>query len=120
MPAELRWPGRDLQLTERESELLALLPTGMTNRELGAHLCLSQNTIKTQLRSLFFKLHVRNRAQAVALASSGTLGEWQSQDSAAAAPGNTRTRPWRTLTARNTVTAGRRGSQTIEGHEFAC
>lgn len=28
MSPELRWPGRDLGLTERESELLALLPTG--------------------------------------------------------------------------------------------
>jgi DNA-binding NarL/FixJ family response regulator len=67
-PPELQWPGRDLRLTERESELLALLPTGMTNRELGAHLYLSENTIKTQLRSLFSKLKVRNRVQAVALA----------------------------------------------------
>jgi NarL family two-component system response regulator LiaR len=48
MAAELGWPGRDMRLTERESELLALLPTGMTNRELGAHLFLSENTIKTQ------------------------------------------------------------------------
>src|SRR6202020_666571 len=34
----LRWPGRDIGLTERESELLSLLSTGMTNRELGRHL----------------------------------------------------------------------------------
>jgi DNA-binding NarL/FixJ family response regulator len=68
MPPELQWPGGDLRLTGRESELLALLPTGMTNRELGAHLYLSENTIKTQLRSLFSKLNVRNRVQAVALA----------------------------------------------------
>jgi DNA-binding NarL/FixJ family response regulator len=68
MPSELQWPGRHLRLTERESELLALLPTGMTNREMGAHLYLSENTIKTQLRSLFSKLEVRNRVQAVALA----------------------------------------------------
>ena len=72
---ELMWPGRDLRLTGRESELLALLPTGMTNRELGAHLCLSENTIKTQLRSLFSKLDVRNRVQAVAAARSGLLGQ---------------------------------------------
>jgi len=73
--AGLRWPGREVNLTERESELLALLPTGMTNRELGEHLYLSQNTIKTQLRSLFTKLDVRNRVQAVALARDGILGE---------------------------------------------
>ena len=47
----LRWPGRDIGLTERESELLSLLSTGMTNRELGSHLYVSENTIKTQLRT---------------------------------------------------------------------
>jgi len=75
MAGGLRWPGREVNLTERESELLALLPTGMTNRELGEHLYLSQNTIKTQLRNLFSKLDVRNRVQAVALARGGILGE---------------------------------------------
>jgi DNA-binding NarL/FixJ family response regulator len=75
VPDELRWPGREMGLTERESELLALLPTGMTNRELATHLYLSENTIKTQLRSLFSKLDVRNRTQAVAVARSGLLGE---------------------------------------------
>jgi len=72
---DLRWPGRDIGLTERESELLALLPTGMTNRELAAHLFISENTVKTQLRSLFTKLDVRNRVQAVTVARTGFLGE---------------------------------------------
>jgi DNA-binding NarL/FixJ family response regulator len=85
MSDELRWPGREVNLTERESELLALLPTGMTNRELGDHLYISENTIKTQLRSLFSKLDVRNRAQAVALAGSGILGEHHLADAAARA-----------------------------------
>jgi DNA-binding NarL/FixJ family response regulator len=71
---ELGWPGRISQLTERESELLALLPTGMTNRELGAQLYLSENTIKAQLRGLFSKLDVKNRVQAVALARGEILG----------------------------------------------
>ena len=84
IPAELRWPGRDLRLTQRESELLALLPSGMTNRELGGHLHLSENTIKTQLRNLFSKLDIRNRAQAVALAGSGILGEPRSRHFTAA------------------------------------
>jgi DNA-binding NarL/FixJ family response regulator len=75
MAPELGWPGRTVQLTQRESELLALLPTGMTNRELGAHLALSENTIKSQLRHLFSKLDVRNRVQAVALARTGILGQ---------------------------------------------
>jgi DNA-binding NarL/FixJ family response regulator len=76
----LRWPGREIGLTERESELLSLLPTGMTNRELGSHLYVSENTIKTQLRHLFAKLDVRNRAQAASFARQGILGDHRRQD----------------------------------------
>jgi len=75
----LRWPGREIGLTERESELLSLLPTGMTNRELGVHLYVSENTVKTQLRHLYAKLNVRNRAQAASLAGQGILGDRRSQ-----------------------------------------
>jgi NarL family two-component system response regulator LiaR len=75
----LRWPGRDIGLTERESEILSLLSTGMTNRELGEHLYISENTIKTQLRHLYAKLNVRNRAQAVAVAGEGILGDHRRQ-----------------------------------------
>jgi DNA-binding NarL/FixJ family response regulator len=71
----LRWPGREIGLTERESELLSLLSTGMTNRELGGHLYVSENTIKTQLHQLYAKLNVRNRAQAASLASQDILGD---------------------------------------------
>jgi DNA-binding NarL/FixJ family response regulator len=71
----VQWPGRDGGLTGRESELLALLPTGMSNRELGERLFVSENTVKTQLRGLFRKLGVKNRVQAAQLASTGMLGE---------------------------------------------
>jgi two-component system, NarL family, response regulator LiaR len=75
----VRWPGRDIGLTERESELLSLLSTGMTNRELGGHLYISENTVKTQFRHLYAKLGVRNRAQAVSVAGAGILGEHRPQ-----------------------------------------
>jgi DNA-binding NarL/FixJ family response regulator len=65
----LRWPGDHIGLTERESELLALLPSGMTNQELAAHLYVSENTIKTQLRHLYVKLGVHNRTQAATRAA---------------------------------------------------
>jgi NarL family two-component system response regulator LiaR len=71
----LRWPGREIGLTERESELLSLLSTGMTNHELGSHLFVSENTIKTHLRRLYAKLGVRNRAQAASLGGQGILGD---------------------------------------------
>ncbi len=75
----LRWPGRDIGLTERESELLSLLSTGMTNRELGDHLYVSENTVKTHLRRLYSKLGVRNRAQAASEAEQGLLGDYRRQ-----------------------------------------
>jgi DNA-binding NarL/FixJ family response regulator len=75
----LRWPGREIGLTERESALLPLLSQGMTNRELGNHLYVSENTIKTQLRGLYVKLGVRNRAQAASLAGQGILGDHRPQ-----------------------------------------
>ncbi len=68
------WPGDQHGLTYRESKLLALLPSGMTNRELADLLFVSQNTIKTQLHSLFTKLGVKNRTQAAALVNGGILG----------------------------------------------
>ncbi|HEY3725238.1 MAG TPA: response regulator transcription factor [Acidimicrobiia bacterium] len=64
----LRWPGRRNGLTGRESELLALLPSGLSNRELAEQLYVSENTIKTQLRHLYAKLGVRNRVQAATTA----------------------------------------------------
>jgi DNA-binding NarL/FixJ family response regulator len=75
----LRWPGREIGLTERESELLSLLSTGMTNRELGSHLYVSENTVKTQLHHLYAKLNVRNRAQAASLGGQGILGDRRPQ-----------------------------------------
>jgi DNA-binding NarL/FixJ family response regulator len=62
--ASLRWPGRELGLSGRESEILALLPSGLTNKQLAAQLFVSENTIKTQLRHLYAKLGVKNRVQA--------------------------------------------------------
>jgi DNA-binding NarL/FixJ family response regulator len=73
----LRWPGREIGLTERESELLALLSTGMSNRELGSHLYVSENTVKTHLRHLYAKLHIHSRTQAASLAGQGILGGHQ-------------------------------------------
>jgi two-component system, NarL family, response regulator LiaR len=82
MDEALRWPGRDIGLTERESELLSMLSTGMTNRELGSHLYISENTIKTHLRRLYAKLGVRNRAQAASLTGQGILGDRRPQTKA--------------------------------------
>ena len=52
-------------LTGREREILTLLASGLSNAELGARLYLSGPTIKTHLSSIFRKLEVRDRVQAV-------------------------------------------------------
>jgi DNA-binding NarL/FixJ family response regulator len=58
------WPGHDRQLTERESEVLALVAAGLSNAEAGRMLHLGVNTVKTHLRNAYRKCGVKNRAQA--------------------------------------------------------
>ena len=52
-------------LTRREDEILDLLGKGLGNRELGQVLGVSEDTIKTHLKSLFRKLDVSDRSAAV-------------------------------------------------------
>lgn len=63
---ELRWPGKDAGLTERESQVIVLAAEGLSNREIAAALYLSPETIKSHLRQIFPKLGLRNRVQAAA------------------------------------------------------
>ena len=55
-------------LTERELEVLKLLATGVSNKEIAAQLFLSPNTIKVHLRNIFTKLEVQTRTEATLLA----------------------------------------------------
>jgi LuxR family maltose regulon positive regulatory protein len=55
-------------LTDRERSVLRLLPTSLTQREIGEELFLSINTVKTHVKSIFGKLGVESRAAAVARA----------------------------------------------------
>jgi DNA-binding NarL/FixJ family response regulator len=52
-------------LTEREREVLTLMASGATNKEIAQRLYLSPHTIKEHTSSLYRKLKVRNRAEAV-------------------------------------------------------
>jgi DNA-binding CsgD family transcriptional regulator len=66
-PAEPRVPaagdGLDM-LTARECEVLAALAEGLTNREIGARLFISERTVGVHVGHIFDKLQVRTRVQA--------------------------------------------------------
>jgi DNA-binding NarL/FixJ family response regulator len=55
-------------LTDREQEVLTLMSTGLTNREIADRLNVAQSTVKTHVSGIFRKLNVSNRTTAVNLA----------------------------------------------------
>lgn len=59
------WPGRDTGLSDRESEVLALITQGKSNDEIAALCYLSINTVKSYVRSAYRKIEVDSRTQAV-------------------------------------------------------
>ena len=52
-------------LTPRETEVLGLVASGLSNDEIVSELCVSGNTVKTHIGNLLAKLHARDRAQLV-------------------------------------------------------
>ena len=62
-------PAAFWELSERELAVLRLLPSGLSQREIAADLYVSFNTVKTHMRSIFAKLGVSSRAEAVERAS---------------------------------------------------
>ena len=56
---------RGALLTDRETQVLRLLATGMSNREIGAELVISEATVKFHVRNLRDKLDVRRRTEIV-------------------------------------------------------
>jgi LuxR family transcriptional regulator, maltose regulon positive regulatory protein len=59
-------PPRDPDLSERELAVLRLLASDLSQREIGAELYISLNTVKFHIRNIFRKLGVSSRAEAVA------------------------------------------------------
>ena len=59
------WPGRDVGLTAREAEVLALITQGLSNQEIAERSYLSINSVKTYIRTAYRKIGVTRRAQAV-------------------------------------------------------
>jgi DNA-binding NarL/FixJ family response regulator len=56
------------QLTQRELEVFELMTGGLNNSEIAARMFVGVPTVKTHINSLFAKLQVRDRSQAIALA----------------------------------------------------
>ncbi|MGI8459966.1 MAG: response regulator transcription factor [Propionibacteriaceae bacterium] len=61
----LDWPGRGEGLTDREAEILALITQGKNNAEVAALTFLSPNTVKSYIRTVYRKIGVSSRTQAV-------------------------------------------------------
>ncbi|MCY7395307.1 MAG: response regulator transcription factor [Nocardioides sp.] len=60
-----RWPGELEGLSPRESEVLALICQGLSNQELTERAFIGMNTVKTYIRTLYRKIGVESRTQAV-------------------------------------------------------
>ncbi len=56
------------QLSEREKEILQLLSQGLEYKEIGNKICISPNTVKKHCISIYQKLHVNSRSQALRIA----------------------------------------------------
>jgi DNA-binding NarL/FixJ family response regulator len=59
---------RNLGLTPREGEVLALIAEGLSNAQIATHLFVSEATVKSHVNHLLGKISVRGRAQAVSVA----------------------------------------------------
>ena len=62
------WPGARQGLTQRESEILSFVVSGLSNRAIATKLVIGDETVKSHLRSIYRKLGVSDRAGAVATA----------------------------------------------------
>jgi DNA-binding NarL/FixJ family response regulator len=61
----LDWPGRGEGLSDRESEILALITQGKSNADVATLTYLSPNTVKSYIRTIYRKIGVDSRTQAV-------------------------------------------------------
>ncbi len=61
-------------LTPRERDLVELIAQGRDNAQIAAHLGLSAKTVRNHITSIFAKLEVENRAQAIVLARNAGFG----------------------------------------------
>ncbi len=63
------------QLSERERQILELVAEGLSNKEIGRRLSLTERTVKHYMGNVLTKLQVRNRVEAAMLAERASHGE---------------------------------------------
>ena len=63
------------QLTAREMQILYLLAEGKLNKEIGALLTITIDTVKKHVKNIYRKISVRNRVEAVQYANSLKIRE---------------------------------------------
>lgn len=66
---EVRAPDSPETLTERETDVLRLLATGLANKEIARDLGIGEKTVKTHVSAVLLKLNVRSRTQAALYAA---------------------------------------------------
>ena len=71
--SEADYPGKKHGLTVRESEILALITQGLSNKEIAQRSYLSINSVKTYIRTAYRKIGVERRTQAVLWATRNGL-----------------------------------------------
>jgi DNA-binding NarL/FixJ family response regulator len=59
------WPGRNEGLTQRESEMLALITQGLNNAQIAERTRLSINSVKSYIRTCYRRIGATNRSQAI-------------------------------------------------------
>jgi DNA-binding NarL/FixJ family response regulator len=65
LPADIQKPNVVVSLTDREKEVLAALAKGYAYKEIAGQLNISFETVRTHLRTIYEKLHVHSRTEAV-------------------------------------------------------
>lgn len=63
-------------LSAREQEILCQVAEGLTNKEVGSSLFISENTVKFHMKNILDKLHLQNRAQVISWAARQSAGQF--------------------------------------------
>ncbi len=100
-------------LSDRELEVLGLLPRGASNKEIAEELSISPYTVKTHLRNIFSKLGVSSRTEAITVAmEQGVLSV--PRETAAVAPSEAAAIPVESVAAAQTTAVEPAVEQSIE------